>query len=85
MKQLLDSSTIILPNSFFGAVIIYLAVGAAYQYFVKGARGVQIIPNFVFWKAFVIYVLVSCSDYNYSDVIALGNTNGNIWVTKEVQ
>lgn len=48
-----------LLNSFFGAVIIYLAVGTAYQYFVNGERGVRVIPNFDFWKAFVIYVLVN--------------------------
>ena len=38
--------------------MVYLFVGAGFQYFVKGARGVEVIPNYTFWVLFLSLVLV---------------------------
>ena len=40
-------------------VIVYLAIGSAYQFFVKKERGIRILPNYDFWKTFLMLVLVS--------------------------
>ena len=45
--------------SFFGLVAIYLVGGSAYRYFGKQERGLRILPNYDFWKGFVLAVLVS--------------------------
>ena len=44
--------------SFFFAVMVYLFVGAGFGYFVKGARGIEVIPNYAFWMLFFSLVLV---------------------------
>jgi len=44
---------------FLGLVAVYVVIGSAFRYFVKQERGVRILPHVDFWKAFVIYVLVS--------------------------
>jgi hypothetical protein len=38
--------------------MVYLFVGAGFEYFVKGARGVEVIPNYAFWTLFFSLVLV---------------------------
>lgn len=40
-------------------VVAYLVIGSVYMYKVKGARGVEVIPNYTFWKdvPFLIKVL----------------------------
>ena len=48
-----------LTSRFLGLVLIYLVVGSAYQYFGKQERGIRILPNYDFWKAFGGYVWVS--------------------------
>ncbi|XP_064390133.1 uncharacterized protein LOC135338048 [Halichondria panicea] len=42
------------------AVIIYLAVGMSVQYFVKGARGSDIIPHVTFWTGVGTLVVEGC-------------------------
>lgn len=42
-----------------GLAAVYLVIGSAFRYFVKQERGVRVLPNYDFWRAFVIYVLVS--------------------------
>ena len=32
------------------AIIVFFAVGALIQYKVKGARGIEVIPNILFWR-----------------------------------
>ena len=44
---------------FLGLVAVYIVIGSAFRYFVKQERGVRILPHVDFWRAFVIYVLVS--------------------------
>ena len=39
-------------------VLAYFLIGMAVQ-FVRGKRGVEVIPNFQFWKAFPLLVIVS--------------------------
>lgn len=46
-------------HRFFFGVLTYLAVGAAYQYFVVGARGLQIIPHYNFWSTVPVLIVVS--------------------------
>ena len=40
-------------------VVAYLGIGSAYMFFVKKERGVRILPNYDFWAAFLMSVLVS--------------------------
>ena len=58
-----------LPNDFldrfFLAIIIYLIAGALIMYYAKGARGVEIIPNYHFWKDFPLLIKVG-QIYTYS-------------------
>ena len=42
-----------------GLAAVYLVIGSAFRYFVKQEHGVRVLPNYDFWRAFVIYVLVS--------------------------
>ena len=53
------------------ALIIYFIVGALIMYFVKGARGVEIIPNLGFWKAlpFLIKVVFLSCDCHVIHII----------------
>ncbi len=37
-------------SSALGAVIAYFVVGGIYMYRIKGARGMEVIPNYAFWK-----------------------------------
>lgn len=41
------------------ALVIYFIAGALLMYFVKGAHGIEIIPNYIFWKSFPFLVAVS--------------------------
>ena len=45
-------------DRFLAAVITYLVAGALIMYFAKGARGVEIIPNYHFWKDFPFLIKV---------------------------
>ncbi len=33
-----------------GALIAYFVIGGIYMYVQKGARGLEVIPNYSFWK-----------------------------------
>ena len=37
------------PRAIVG-LVTYFVVGGVYMYRVKGARGVEVVPNVVFWK-----------------------------------
>lgn len=50
----------ILMGIFFGAVLSYLIVGAAIQYFVRGEKGVRVLPNYDFWRNFMLLTLEGC-------------------------
>ena len=39
-------------------VVVYLVVGAGFQFIVRGERGLKVIPNYEFWASFVMLVLV---------------------------
>jgi hypothetical protein len=45
-------------DRFFFVVVVYLAVGAAFQFIVRRERGLKVIPNYEFWASFVMSVLV---------------------------
>lgn len=45
-------------SRFIVIVLAYFLLGMAVQ-FVRGKRGVEVIPNFQFWKAFPLLVIVS--------------------------
>ncbi len=33
-----------------GAVMLYFIIGAIIMFQVKGARGIEVVPNYTFWK-----------------------------------
>ena len=41
------------------AFVIYLIVGAIIMYKVRGARGLEVIPQYLFWKDFPFLLVVS--------------------------
>ncbi len=41
------------------AFVIYLIVGAIIMYKVRGARGLEVIPQYLFWKDFPFMLVVS--------------------------
>ena len=45
----------------------YFIIGAAVMYKVKGARGVEVIPNYLFWKSVPILIKV-CQLYMHVHV-----------------
>ncbi len=57
-KIMQDVILVLSLRSFFFVVMVYLFVGAGFEYFVKGARGVEVIPNYAFWIMFFSLVLV---------------------------
>ena len=42
--------TIIISYSTLIALVTYFVVGGIYMYKKKGARGLEVIPNYAFWK-----------------------------------
>lgn len=48
---------------FLFGVLTYLAVGSAIRYFVRGERGVRVLPNYDFWRNFVLLTLVSTNSH----------------------
>ena len=42
------------------ATLSYLAIGIAFMYFAKGARGIEVIPNLAFWQEFPSLVRDGC-------------------------
>ena len=46
---------------FLVAVVTYVVVGVLVMKYRKGAQGVELIPNYHFWKDFPFLVKVSCS------------------------
>ena len=58
--QLLLMSTVYSPFllRFLAAVVTYMVVGVLVKKYWKGAHGVELIPNFHFWKDFPFLVKV---------------------------
>ena len=46
------------PRSLIVAVVLYFAIGMPVMYYVKGARGLEMIPFISFWKDFPFLVKV---------------------------
>ena len=46
------------PRSLIMAVVLYFAIGMPVMYYVKGARGLEMIPFISFWKDFPFLVKV---------------------------
>ena len=40
-------------------VLCYLVIGSAVQYFVKGERGIRILPHYDFWRGAFVLIMVS--------------------------
>ena len=40
-------------------MLAYLVIGSAIQYFIRGERGIRVLPNFDFWRKFALLTLVS--------------------------
>jgi hypothetical protein len=45
---------------FLFGVLTYLVVGSAVQYFVRQERGLRVLPNFDFWRNFILLTLEGC-------------------------
>ena len=45
-------------HRFLFGVLTYLVAGSAFQYFVKQERGIRVLPNFDFWKNFLLLTMV---------------------------
>ena len=45
-------------HSLIAAVAAYFIIGAIVMYTVKGARGVEVVPNFTFWKTLPLLIKV---------------------------
>ncbi len=56
--NMLQDFIIISLDSFFFVVVVYLVVGAGFQFIVRGERGLKVIPNYELWASFVMLVLV---------------------------
>lgn len=59
--QILSSyhDILIKPHSALIGFLVYFIVGGILMYFMKGARGVEIIPHYTFWKNFPFLIIVS--------------------------
>ncbi|CAI8030528.1 Chondroitin sulfate synthase 3 [Geodia barretti] len=47
----------ILIGIFLFGVLTYLVIGSAIQYFIRGERGIRVLPNFDFWRKFALLTL----------------------------
>ena len=60
-----DANTYMKYIPFFSALTafaIYFIAGTLFMYFVRGARGIEIIPNVNFWKSLPVLIMVSKSN-----------------------
>ena len=60
-----DANTYMKYIPFFSALTafaVYFIAGTLFMYFVRGARGIEIIPNVNFWKSLLSLIKVSISN-----------------------
>ena len=47
------------------AIVLYFIIGAVVMYNAKGARGVEMIPNYTFWKDLPFLIKVGKHTHTY--------------------
>ena len=50
---------------------MYLVAGSTFQYFVKKERGIRVLPNFDFWRNFVLLTMVKLLDLSLFSLLSL--------------